>query len=238
MASGDPRTALAELIGAWFHQDAFADGAASIDKILDEYVAAATPRDLRDASRGAHELRDCCAREQHVEAAFDAMGFAFVPARVGFDGYMALLAHFVERLDRVLDEAPAEAFDDDEPAAPSRVTDGEAAALSAALESLGARASGEAEIARLAAAWSCRSPSAAGLAAARAARGLRESPLLDEELLAQLRDLGLGFDVVDQAGIGLNRFLEVLERELTPGDCGAGPVSDSPDDGSGASHGA
>lgn len=207
----------AQLIGAYFHQDALLD-AGSVDEIIDEYLRDVHPAIALDAAETGQRVLAAGLDDAALEALLRRLGFSFVVTGLGYVDHAAFVAHVVQRLDAHVGAVAATALAVAEPESMRALDELERDALSALLsEALGAENALDADdVETVVAAWAGGVPTAATLAAARSAeRALRDGPLLDDELLELLLDMGLGFDPIDDHRIDLNTLLDGIDRALS-----------------------
>jgi hypothetical protein len=102
----DPDIDLRRLIGGWFHPYAFADGAGSVDDIVDDYLGDDAGRaSVRAAAAAGHRLLAARHREEDLAEILKQMGLSLLPQPCGFADHEAFLTHVVARLDRGLSPA-------------------------------------------------------------------------------------------------------------------------------------
>lgn len=207
---GDSDYAFDQLIGTSFHEDAFEDYD-TVDEIVDNYLSWVTPGMLRAASATGHRLLAAGHDDATIERILERYGFAFVAEPMGYAGYTAFLEYLVGRLDeRLASMSAAElAVPDDVPA--REPTDAELDALTSLLTEAFAEPSDD-EIEAVLARWAAAQPVAVLENARSGAQALRRLPLDNDELLAFLQDLGLGFDPLEHEGIDADSFLVFVDE--------------------------
>ena len=210
---GDPDSAFGQLIGTTFHPDAFEDHD-TIDEIVDDRLSRAPAGYLSAVLATGRRLLCAGHDDATIERILRRCGFAFLVVPLGYASYTAFLEHLVGRLSDRLASMSVEEFaaPDDIPA--REPTDAELDALTTLLSEAFSEPS-EDEIETVLACWAVAHSVAVLESTRSGAQAVRRLPLDNDELLAFLHDLGLGFDPLEHEGIYPDDFLVFVDEYVS-----------------------
>ncbi len=207
--AGDRDYAFGQLIGTSFHQDAFEDHE-TVDEIVDHYLSWVRLGQLSAALATGRRLLGAGHDDATIERILEGHGFDFVAEPLGYASYTAFLEYLVGRLSDRLAAMSVEEFavpDEDPVVEP---TDAELDALSMLLTAAFSEPP-EDDIEAVLTRWALPQSVTVLENARSGAQAVRRLPQDNDELLAFLHDLGLGFDPLEHERIGTDDFLVFLD---------------------------